>query len=116
MLRQVWINLISNALKYTGKREKPKIEIGSYIENNEAYYYIRDNGVGFNMEYKNDHGVFQRLHKADEFEGTGVGLALVKRIITRHGGRIWAGCHTGRRSYILFFIAQIKNQSWKIKP
>lgn len=105
MLRQVWINLISNALKYTGKRETPKIEIGSYIENNEAYYYIRDNGVGFNMEYKDKlFGVFQRLHKADEFEGTGVGLALVKRIITRHGGKIWADATLGEGATFYFSL------------
>lgn len=91
MIRQVWMNLIDNALKYSSKNEEAKIEIGSYPEGPDICYYIRDNGVGFNMAYKDKlFGVFQRLHKAHEFEGTGVGLALAKKIVTRHGGRIWA--------------------------
>jgi signal transduction histidine kinase len=91
MMRQVWLNLISNAIKYSGLREDPKIEIGSYMENGAHCFYVKDNGVGFNMDYKDKlFGVFQRLHKVNEFEGTGVGLALVKRIVTRHGGTIWA--------------------------
>lgn len=91
MMRQVWVNLISNAIKYSGLREDPKIEIGSYMENGSHCFYVKDNGVGFNMDYKEKlFGVFQRLHKVNEFEGTGVGLALVKRIVTRHGGTIWA--------------------------
>jgi signal transduction histidine kinase len=91
MLRQIWVNLISNALKYTRKLPSAKIEIGSSVENNELIFYIRDNGVGFDMEYKDKlFGVFQRLHKKEEFEGTGVGLALVKRILDRHDGKIWA--------------------------
>lgn len=91
MIKQVWVNLISNAIKYSGLREDPKIEIGSYVEKGTHCFYVKDNGVGFNMDYKEKlFGVFQRLHKANEFEGTGVGLALVKRIVTRHGGSIWA--------------------------
>lgn len=91
MVRQVWINLISNALKYAGKKEQAIIEIGSKEENGRICYFISDNGAGFDMQYAHKlFGVFQRLHKADEFEGTGVGLALVKTIVTRHGGNVWA--------------------------
>ena len=91
MLRQVWVNLISNALKYSQKKEITKIEIGSFYENSNTCYYVSDNGVGFDMKYVDKlFGVFQRLHKASEFEGVGVGLALVKRIIQRHGGTVWA--------------------------
>jgi signal transduction histidine kinase len=91
MLRQVWTNLISNALKYTQKKPEARIEIGSTVRENEIEFYIQDNGVGFDMEYVGKlFGVFQRLHKKEEFEGTGVGLALVHRIMERHGGKIWA--------------------------
>ncbi len=91
LLRQVWINLISNALKYSRKREVSVIEIGTRREGEENIYFIRDNGSGFDMRYAQKlFGVFQRLHRQDEFEGTGVGLAIVQRIIHRHGGRIWA--------------------------
>lgn len=91
LIKQVWINLLSNAVKYTSKTANPAIEVGSYQANNETVYYVKDNGVGFNMKYAEKlFGVFQRLHRIDEFEGTGVGLAIAHRIITKHGGRIWA--------------------------
>lgn len=90
-LRQVWINLISNAIKYSATKKNPRIEIGSYSENAHTVFYIKDNGVGFDDQYKDKlFKVFQRLHGPDEFEGTGVGLALVEKIITKHDGKVWA--------------------------
>ena len=91
LLRQVFINLIGNAFKFSADRAHPKVEIGAEQNGSEVAYYVKDNGVGFDMQYANKlFGVFQRLHRPDEFEGTGVGLALAQRIIQRHGGRIWA--------------------------
>lgn len=105
MIRQVWINLISNALKYSQKQPLARIEIGCTNDNNHITYYIRDNGVGFDMKYVNKlFGVFQRLHKVEEFEGTGVGLALVHRIIARHGGKIWAEASVNEGATFYFFI------------
>jgi len=91
MIRQVWVNLLSNAIKYTRKREIAKIEIGTYSENNENIFFIRDNGAGFDMKYSNKlFGVFQRLHRREDFDGTGIGLANVHQVIKRHKGRTWA--------------------------
>jgi light-regulated signal transduction histidine kinase (bacteriophytochrome) len=91
LISQVWVNLISNALKYTRNKEKTVIGIGSKMENGKTTFYIRDNGVGFDMKYADKlFGVFQRLHKSRDFEGIGIGLANVNRIITRHGGKCWA--------------------------
>ncbi|HEX2682708.1 MAG TPA: ATP-binding protein, partial [Ferruginibacter sp.] len=91
LLRQVWINIISNAIKYSSGRNEPVVEIGVKYRENRPVYYVKDNGAGFNMKYADKlFGVFQRLHRQDEFSGTGVGLALVQRIILRHGGTIWA--------------------------
>lgn len=89
LIKQVWINLISNAVKFTSRKENPAITINGWTEGNFCFYQISDNGVGFNMKYAGKlFGVFQRLHKLSEFEGTGVGLAIVKRIVQRHGGEI----------------------------
>jgi len=91
LLRNVLINLIGNAFKFSAKRAHPMIEIGAQQDGAEVAYYVKDNGVGFDMQYAGKlFGVFQRLHRPDEFEGTGVGLALAQRIVQRHGGRIWA--------------------------
>jgi len=91
MLRQVFANLISNALKFTRKTVDPAIDIGAWQEGPEATYYVRDNGVGFDAKYGHKlFNLFQRLHKSEDFEGTGVGLAIIQRIIHRHGGRVWA--------------------------
>jgi light-regulated signal transduction histidine kinase (bacteriophytochrome) len=91
MIRQVWINIISNAIKFSSLREKQIIEIGSRQEGNECIYYVKDNGVGFDMSYNSKlFSVFQRLHSLKDFEGTGVGLAIVQRIIHRQNGRVWA--------------------------
>jgi signal transduction histidine kinase len=91
MLRQVMQNLISNALKYSMKKDNPVVEIGAYKKNDEQVFYVKDNGAGFNMDYYDKlFGVFQRLHNGSDFEGTGVGLALVHRIVTKHNGKIWA--------------------------
>jgi PAS domain S-box-containing protein len=91
MVRQVFYNLISNAFKFTRPKQNASIEIGFQEGGNQHTYYIRDNGVGFDMQYSPKlFGVFQRLHSVDDFEGAGVGLALVQRIVLRHGGRVWA--------------------------
>ncbi|OQP44914.1 hypothetical protein A4R26_32480 [Niastella populi] len=105
LLRQVLTNLISNAIKYSSKSVSPQVIIGAFDENNECIYYVQDNGVGFSMEYANKlFGVFQRLHSNDEFEGTGVGLAIVQRIVTKHGGRIWAEGEPGAGATFYFTL------------
>ena len=93
LLEQVFINLLSNAYKYSRRREHARVEVG-VLEGNASEgptYFVRDNGAGFDMEYAGKlFGVFQRMHRNEDFEGTGVGLAIVHRIVERHGGRIWA--------------------------
>ncbi|MDD1771171.1 MAG: ATP-binding protein [Methanomassiliicoccales archaeon] len=105
MLRQVMINLISNAIKFTRPREVAKIEFGYDPSIEGGAYYVRDNGVGFEMRYVNKlFGVFQRLHSIKDFEGTGIGLALVSRIISRHGGRAWGVGEVDRGAMFYFTI------------
>ncbi len=91
LLKQVFVNILSNAVKFTKGREKAFVEVGGHRNEKEIVYFVKDNGVGFDMTYHNKmFGVFQRLHSSEDYEGTGIGLALVQRIIHRHGGRIWA--------------------------
>ena len=110
LIGQVWANLISNAIKYTGKKEKPVIEIGSYVEDSGTIFYIKDNGAGFNMKYADKlFNVFQRLHKSRDFEGIGIGLANVNRIVTRHGGRCWAEGEVDKGATFCFSLSDGKN-------
>ena len=91
LLRQVWINLLSNAIKFSSKTAHPRIEIGAKAGRSEIEYFVRDNGCGFDAKYAGKlFGMFQRLHASRDFEGNGVGLAIVQRIVARHGGRVWA--------------------------
>jgi light-regulated signal transduction histidine kinase (bacteriophytochrome) len=106
MIRQVWRNLIGNAIKFTKPKPERRIEIGSELKDGLTTYYVKDNGVGFDMKYADKiFGVFQRLHTAAQFEGTGVGLALVQRIINRHYGRIWTEAIPGEGAVFYFTLA-----------
>jgi signal transduction histidine kinase len=106
MLRQLYSNLISNAIKYTEPRERARVEIGAAGEaDGRVILFVRDNGVGFDMRYAGRlFGLFQRLHRAQDFEGTGIGLANVHRIVTRHGGRIWAQAEPERGATFFFTL------------
>jgi light-regulated signal transduction histidine kinase (bacteriophytochrome) len=105
MLKQVWVNLLSNAVKYTRARDVAKIKIECSKKNGDLEFRVQDNGAGFDMKYAEKlFGVFQRLHKAEEFEGTGVGLANVRRVVTRHGGRAWALAKVDEGSIFYFTL------------
>jgi PAS domain S-box-containing protein len=105
LLEHVWGNLLGNAVKYSSKVANPAIEIGARQDGGETVYFVRDNGAGFDMQYASKlFGVFQRLHGQDEFPGTGVGLAIVHRIVTRHGGRVWANSAPGRGATFQFCL------------
>jgi light-regulated signal transduction histidine kinase (bacteriophytochrome) len=107
LLKQVWANLISNAIKYSSKKERPVIEIGTGSLDQQVFYYVKDNGVGFNMEYASQLFVaFRRLHEYSDFEGTGVGLTLVQRIIHRHGGKIWVEAEEGKGATFYFTLSE----------
>lgn len=105
LLEQVWMNLISNAFKYSSKKDEPLITISGERREDELVYIVKDNGAGFDMKYANRlFNMFQRLHKATEFEGTGIGLALIHKIITRHGGRVWAEAEKGKGATFYFSL------------
>lgn len=99
------MNLFANAIKFSRHKQAPRIEAGGYIEGDEAVYFVKDNGAGFDMKYVGKlFGVFQRLHGVEEFEGTGIGLAIVRRIVNRHGGRAWAVGELGKGATIYFAL------------
>lgn len=111
LLKQVWMNLISNAIKYSSKTAAPFIEIGYKKENGNTVYFIRDNGVGFDMKYSHKlFGVFQRLHKPQDFEGTGIGLALVKRILEKQDAGIWAEAELNKGATFYFSLPDKKEE------
>jgi light-regulated signal transduction histidine kinase (bacteriophytochrome) len=106
LLRQVYANLIGNALKYTRDTAQPEIQAGSIRENGQTVYFIRDNGAGFDMQHAGRlFRIFQRLHPSSQFEGTGVGLAIVQRIVERHGGKIWASAQPGQGATFTFTLS-----------
>jgi signal transduction histidine kinase len=110
LIRQVWTNLISNAVKYSGQNPRAYVEITGREEGQECIYSVRDNGVGFDMQYYSKlFGVFQRLHQAEEFPGTGVGLAIAMRAVTKHGGRLWADAVPDRGATFLFSLPRTES-------
>ncbi len=111
LLYQVWTNLISNAVKYSGKKTAPTVEVGSMNEDGATVYYVKDNGAGFDMKYADRlFGAFQRLHDQNEFEGTGIGLAIVKRVINKHGGQVWATAKRNEGATFYFSLPQTADE------
>jgi len=108
LLRQVFVNLFANAIKFTEPKEIALIEVGSIEKGDEIEFYVKDNGVGFDMEYKDKlFNIFQRLHSSDDFEGTGAGLAIVRRIVEKHGGKVWAESKLGEGATFYFTLPGI---------
>jgi len=107
MMERIFTNLLDNAIKYSAPTQHAIIEVEGYVGNGEAVYLVRDNGVGFDMRFVGKlFGVFQRLHRPSEFSGTGIGLSIVKRIVTRHGGRVWAEGKLNHGTTIGFSLPQ----------
>jgi len=107
LIKQAWVNLVGNAVKFSGKRELPVVEVSGYENGAEVVYCVRDNGAGFDMRYYDKlFGVFQRLHAQDEYPGTGVGLAIVQRVVARHGGRVWAEGREGEGAAFYFSLSK----------
>ena len=108
LIKQVFFNLLSNAVKFTQPKERARIEVGLAVDDGRSAIFVRDNGVGFNMKYADKlFGVFQRLHRQEDFEGTGVGLATVERIVRKHGGRIWAEAEPGTGATFYFTLLSL---------
>ncbi len=108
LLRKVWVNLLVNAIKFTRPRAIARIQIEAQVSGNEVICSIRDNGVGFEPEYGHKlFGIFQRLHDTEEFEGTGIGLGIVKRSIDKHGGRVWAEGAPGEGATFYFSLPTV---------
>jgi PAS domain S-box-containing protein len=117
LLKQVYVNLLGNALKFTRQREVAHIEIGCRQAEGEVIYFVKDDGVGFDMRYAHKlFGVFQRLHRAEEYDGTGVGLAIVQRIVQRHGGRVWAASAPGEGATFSFTLAGTRSEALGFLP
>jgi light-regulated signal transduction histidine kinase (bacteriophytochrome) len=107
LLKQVWTHLLANALKFTRPRERAEIKVGYKRENGQNVYFVRDNGVGFDMTYADKlFGMFQQLHRIGEYEGTGIGLAIVQRIIHRHDGQVWAEAEKGQGATFFFTLGE----------
>jgi two-component system sensor histidine kinase/response regulator len=107
LLQEVFLNLLDNAIKFTGKNPQPRIDVGTRVQDGQLVWHVADNGVGFDMaHYERLFGVFSRLHSIEEFEGTGVGLALVNRIIKRHGGEIWAYAERDKGATFYFTLGE----------
>ena len=105
LMRQVWLNLLSNAIKFSGRNGEPAIRVTGAINGAEHVYGVKDNGAGFDMRYYDKlFGVFQRLHRTEDYPGTGVGLAIVKRVVERHGGRVWAESRPGEGAAFYFSL------------
>jgi PAS domain S-box-containing protein len=110
LFRQVWYNLLSNAFKYSSKKPQPEIKVGCTESEKEYQFFVADNGAGFDMKYQDKlFGVFQRLHSAEEFEGTGVGLAIVNKIVKGHGGKVWAQSEQGKGSIFYFTVPKLSS-------
>ncbi|MEB0249937.1 ATP-binding protein, partial [Mucilaginibacter sp. 5B2] len=111
LIKQVWINLISNAIKYSKYKETTTIEIGSKLQGHQVVYSVKDHGAGFDMQYYDKlFGVFQRLHSQEEFEGTGIGLAIVQKIVSRHQGAVWAESLLDQGTTFYFSLPESKHE------